>query len=210
MLDCFEILTTSGVVLWSRSYAPVAASVINSLINDVFIEEKVLPGASVADDTSAARNPAYRKDQYTLKWATVKDLGLIFVVRISAHIRPLLIQPTLIYESVFQAVYQSLLHISWIDKLIDNIRILFVDQYKDQLKKPNTTLVVCHFDDYFDQQVRELESTTSAPVRLQPEAHSHIQISPGSYSHAGSEDPPPIPGLLRGTFAAISGSRLPD
>lgn len=81
MLDCFEILTTSGVVLWSRSYAPVAASIVNGLINDVFIEEKVLYGASVADDISASRNPAYKKEQYTLKWTTVKDLGLIFVVR---------------------------------------------------------------------------------------------------------------------------------
>ena len=80
MLDSFEILTTSGIVLWSRSYVPVGASVINSLIKDVFIEEKVLPGASIADDASAARNPPYRKDQYTLKWTTVKDLGLIFVV----------------------------------------------------------------------------------------------------------------------------------
>ncbi len=80
MLDCFEIITTSGVVLWSRSYAPVAASIVNGLINDVFIEEKVLQGASVADDASSSRNPAYRKDQYTLKWTTVKDLGLIFVV----------------------------------------------------------------------------------------------------------------------------------
>lgn len=83
MLDSFEILTTSGVVLWSRSYAPVSASVVNGLIKDVFIEEKVLPGASVTDDTSAARNPAYKKDQYTLKWTSVKDLGLIFVVRAS-------------------------------------------------------------------------------------------------------------------------------
>ena len=81
MLDSFEILTTSGVVLWSRPYAPVSAGIINSLIKDVFIEEKVLPGAAVADDTTAAKNPPYRKDQYTLKWTSVKDLGLIFVVR---------------------------------------------------------------------------------------------------------------------------------
>lgn len=80
MLDSFEILTTSGVVLWSRSYVPVGASVINGLIKDVFIEEKVLPGASIAGDVSAARNPAYKKDQYTVKWTGVKDLGLIFVV----------------------------------------------------------------------------------------------------------------------------------
>lgn len=81
MLDGFEILTTSGVVLWSKSYIPVSAGVINSFIKDVFIEETVNPGASVADDASAAKNPSYKKDKYTLRWAGVKDLGLIFVVR---------------------------------------------------------------------------------------------------------------------------------
>lgn len=81
MLDSFEILTTSGVVLWSKSYVPVSNSVINGFIKDVFIEEKVLPGANVADDATAAKNPAYRKERYTLKWTSVKDLGLIFVVR---------------------------------------------------------------------------------------------------------------------------------
>lgn len=80
MLDSFEILTSSGVVLWSKSYVPVSSSIINGLIKDVFIEEKVLPGANVADDASAARNPAYKKEKYTLKWTSVKDLGLIFVV----------------------------------------------------------------------------------------------------------------------------------
>ena len=80
MLDSFEILTTSGVVLWSKSYVPVSNSVINGFIKDVFIEEKVLPGANVADDATAAKNPAYRKERYTLKWTSVKDLGLIFVV----------------------------------------------------------------------------------------------------------------------------------
>ena len=83
MLDGFEILTTSGVVLWSKSYAPVSSSVINSFIKDVFIEEKVLPSASVANDISAIQNPSYKRDQYTLKWTSVKDLGLIFVVCIA-------------------------------------------------------------------------------------------------------------------------------
>ena len=80
MLDSFEILTTSGVVLWSRSYAPVNSSIINGLIRDAFIEEKVLPGGSAKDDTSAAKHPSYKRDQYSLKWTTVKELGLIFVV----------------------------------------------------------------------------------------------------------------------------------
>ena len=82
MLDGFEIITTSGVVLWSRSYARVSNSIINGFIKDVFIEEKVLPATSLADDVSAAKNPPLTKDQFTLKWASVKDLGLIFVVGI--------------------------------------------------------------------------------------------------------------------------------
>lgn len=80
MLDTFEILTTTGVVLWSKSYAPISPSVINSLITDVFIEERTLPGAGVGEDVSAANNPPYKHDQHTLRWTTVKELGLIFVV----------------------------------------------------------------------------------------------------------------------------------
>lgn len=79
MLDSFEILTTSGVVLWSRSYIPQSASIINSFIRDVFIEEKVLPGTGLRDDVSAAENPPVTRDQLTLKWTSVKELGLIFV-----------------------------------------------------------------------------------------------------------------------------------
>ena len=79
MLDSFEILTASGVVLWSRSYAPVSSTIINSLINDVFIEAKTTSGRTW-DDVSASQVPPYKKDQYTLKWTTAKDLKLIFVV----------------------------------------------------------------------------------------------------------------------------------
>jgi signal recognition particle receptor subunit alpha len=80
MLDTFEILTTSGVVLWSKSYTPISPSIINGLITNVFIEERTLPGAGIADDISAANNPPYKHEQHTLKWTTVKELGLIFVV----------------------------------------------------------------------------------------------------------------------------------
>lgn len=80
MLDCFEIVTTSGVVLWSRSNATVGSNVVNSLINDVFIEEKVRPQASDVADGSSQAKPTYRYEKYILKWTLVKDLGLIFVV----------------------------------------------------------------------------------------------------------------------------------
>lgn len=84
MLDAFEIITTSGVVLWSRSYTALSPSIINSLITNVFIEERALPGAGIADDVSAANNPPYNYDQHTLKWTTAKELGIIFVV--STHL----------------------------------------------------------------------------------------------------------------------------
>jgi hypothetical protein len=74
MLDSFEIVTSSGIVLWSRSYAPVGAHIINSLIKDVFVEEKL--HLSEAD----AGSQKYKKDKYTLKWRKAKDFGLIFVV----------------------------------------------------------------------------------------------------------------------------------
>ena len=80
MLDSFEILTTSGVVLWSKAYVPVSSNIINALINDVFIEERLPSGNKTGDDNRAARNPPYKKEKYTIKWTTAKDLGLIFVV----------------------------------------------------------------------------------------------------------------------------------
>ncbi|KAH0559434.1 hypothetical protein GP486_004054 [Trichoglossum hirsutum] len=166
MLDSFEILSTSGVVLWSKSYAPVNSSVINGLITDVFIEERVTPVSS----GQGARNPLYKKDQYTLKWKTVKDLGLIFI-----------------------AVYQSLLHLSWIDELLDKIKDLFVELYGNQLKRPNTTVVECHFDDYFDTLVRDLEATSGGL----PERHaaSVSEFTPPNLEPA-LDEPPPLPGVL--------------
>ena len=95
-----------------------------------------------------------------------------------------------------QAVYQSLLHLTWIDKLLDNIRIIFVDLYKDQLKKPHTSVVECDFDGYFDQQVRELEGAAekNSQQALQVAASD---LTPPSSSDSGNQElpPPPLPGL---------------
>ncbi|KAL8755020.1 MAG: hypothetical protein Q9184_004930, partial [Pyrenodesmia sp. 2 TL-2023] len=173
MLDGFEILTTSGVVLWSKSYAPLSSSLINGFVKDVFIEEKVLPGAVAADDTSAAQNPSYKKEKYTLRWASVKDLGLIFVV-----------------------LYQSLLHLSWVDKLLDNIRILFVDLYGEKIKKPHSSVVECDFDGYFDQQVRELEGSAEKVVQRAPQIVQDTSSFPSDINDGSEMPPPPIPGLL--------------
>ena len=71
MLDAFEIVTTSGIVIWRKHYSPVSSNIINSLINDIFIEERA---------GGQKEGTAYKKEKYTLKWSTSKDVGLIFVV----------------------------------------------------------------------------------------------------------------------------------
>jgi signal recognition particle receptor subunit alpha len=85
MLDAFEILTTSGIVLWRKHSAadPLSPNIINSLINDVFIEER----RSATAQTNG-ENPPYRKEKYVLKWTAAKELGLVFVVgkRLQRHI----------------------------------------------------------------------------------------------------------------------------
>ncbi|KAM0513040.1 hypothetical protein ACHAPE_008247 [Trichoderma viride] len=164
MLDAFEVLTTSGVVVWSRTYAPVSPSIVNNFIADTFIEEKK-GGIAPSDSQSAATNPAYKSDQHTLKWTFVKELGLIFVV-----------------------VYRSLLHLSWVDKLVDNIKTIFVQLYGDQLTKPHTTLVECHsFDEYFDQQLRELDRSSNIGTisPIEEEAPSHDQQSAPGLTYRG-------------------------
>ncbi|KAL2269063.1 hypothetical protein VTJ83DRAFT_3909 [Remersonia thermophila] len=159
MLDAFEIISTSGVVLWSRTYAAVSPSVINSFISDVFIEEKSA-AAGAKDGASASVNPPYKHDQHSLRWTLSKELGIIFV-----------------------AVYRSLLHLPWIDKLVDNIKAIFVSLYGDQLKKPNTTLIECiSFDEYFDQQLHELEQ---GGARAEARAFGN-----------DTQEPPPVPSVL--------------
>ncbi|EEH48656.1 Signal recognition particle receptor subunit alpha [Paracoccidioides brasiliensis Pb18] len=187
MLDSFEIITTSGVVLWSRSYAPVGAQIINSLINDVFIEEKLQPEAGAG---SVA--PRYRKENYTLKWRRAKDLGLIFV-----------------------AVYQSLLHLTWIDELLENIKTIFVEMYKEQLKRPNFRVIEYPFDRYFDQQVKELESAAATAVEKRPSLLVEEKKDTLVDADNGGPPPPTAPGILpeqhhAARAMAISNERLPS
>ncbi|KAH7090174.1 signal recognition particle, alpha subunit, N-terminal-domain-containing protein [Paraphoma chrysanthemicola] len=165
MLDTFEILTTSGVVLWSRTYVPVGANVINSLIRDVFIEERIIPQAE-----DAGAKPTYKKEGYTLKWTASKDLGLIFV-----------------------AVYQSLVHLTWIDKLLDNVRALFVGLYGEQLKTERSSVVNCDkFGTYFDRQIHDLEgaSDSGAPS-------IKVSTPPSSTDNESADEAAPRPPALQ-------------
>ncbi|KAI1942518.1 hypothetical protein LOZ66_000920 [Ophidiomyces ophidiicola] len=169
MLDSFEIITTSGVVLWSKSYAPVGAHIVNSLIKEIFIEEKThLSDSGV--DSAALR---YKKEKYTLRWTRSKDLGLLFV-----------------------AVYQSLLHLTWIDELLENIKMIFIDLYEKQLKGPRLRVVEYSFDPYFDQQLQELESAANVSSGKESRYIEEEKKDALTNADTGGPPPPPVPGLL--------------
>ncbi|EER29946.1 signal recognition particle protein, putative [Coccidioides posadasii C735 delta SOWgp] len=170
MLDSFEIITTSGVVLWSRSYAPVGAHIVNDLISTVFIEEKIHLPDSGAEGTA---HQQYKKEKYTLRWTRSKDLGLLFV-----------------------AVYQSLLHLSWIDELLENTKTIFIDLYKEQLKGSKHRVVEYPFDPYFDQQLQELENAAGAPTEDGPRIIVEEKKDSLAHADTGGPPPPPVPGLL--------------
>lgn len=96
-----------------------------------------------------------------------------------------------------QAVYQSLLHLGWIDKLLDNISTIFIDLYKEQLRSARVRVIEYPFDKYFDQQVRELEDNTGAvsePLVDDTESKKDPFVS----SDNGGPPPPPVPDLLPG------------
>ena len=72
-----------------------------------------------------------------------------------------------------------------------------MDLYRDQLKKPYTSVVDCDFDNYFDQQVRELEGSADKNDQKAPEVFLG-DLTPPSSSDNGNDEPPPLPGLLSG------------
>ena len=109
-----------------------------------------------------------------------------------------------------QAVYQSLLHLGWIDKLLDNISTIFIDLYKDQLKSTRAHITEYKFDRYFDQQVQELEDNTGSTVAAEALAvDGEDKKDPLVSSDNGGPPPPPVPGLLKGivTPACSQGGR---
>ncbi|KAF3490660.1 signal recognition particle receptor subunit alpha [Arthroderma uncinatum] len=181
MLDAFEIITTSGVVLWSKTYAPVGTHIINSLIKDVFIEEKTHLQDSSVDRTARK----YSKEQYTLKWTEAKGFGLIFV-----------------------AVYQSLLHLTWIDELLENIKTIFLGLYKDQLKGTRLRVVDYPFDKYFEQQLRELDQTSELPAEDRRQLGVESKKDALTKADTGGPPPPPVPGLLTAQRQAVPATEV--
>jgi signal recognition particle receptor subunit alpha len=98
---------------------------------------------------------------------------------------------------ILQAVYQSLLHLGWIDKLLENISTIFIDVYKDQLKGNRARITLYKFDAYFEQQVRELEGNTGSVAEIYA-AETGGKKDPFVSSDNGGPPPPPVPGLMKG------------
>jgi len=71
-----------------------------------------------------------------------------------------------------------------------------VELYGDQLRRPNTTLVECNFDEYFDQQIRELEKSAINQDTRVAESSALIEQAPPSLSGNFGDEPPPLPGFL--------------
>lgn len=83
--------------------------------------------------------------------------------------------------------------------MVDNVKTIFVDLYGDQLKKPHTTLVECHFDEYFDRQIQQLEETALNQDTRAAESSKLLQGSLPSVVGNSKDEAPPVPWLsLRG------------
>ncbi|KAG0125630.1 putative signal recognition particle, alpha subunit [Tuber indicum] len=171
-LDSFEIITTSGILLWSKKYASVNPSIVNSFISDVLIEERAQPGSD---------GKWYKKDSYTLKWTSSNDFGLIFV-----------------------AVYQSLLQLTWIDELLDTVKKLFTTLYGEQLKRPHTSTIECHFDGYFENRMRELEKKAGGPRPIAFGADSRSATPAIVKEQWDAPPPPPMPSVMKSSSRATA------
>jgi signal recognition particle receptor subunit alpha len=80
---------------------------------------------------------------------------------------------------------------------VDNIKIIFVELYGNQLKKPHTTIVKVAFDDYFDQQIRQLEKTALNRDTKVAESSALRAEAPSSVTQdLLNNEPPPLPGIL--------------
>lgn len=102
-----------------------------------------------------------------------------------------------------QAVYQSLLHLTWVDRLLNNIRAIFVNVYKNELARPNAAIAEYAFDEYYDQQLRELEASTGAARLAEPPRVSTDKKQEQQEGDTGGPPPPPVPGLPKAQSSAV-------
>lgn len=96
-------------------------------------------------------------------------------------------------------MYQSLLHLSWVDNLLTTVKALFVRQYATELKKQSVSAIDTRaFDQTFDQLVRKLDTGSTRRRPSETDAESQAELTPPSSSASAADDgdlppPPPVP-----------------
>ena len=84
-------------------------------------------------------------------------------------------------------MYQSLVHLTWIDKLLDNVRTLFTGLFGEQLKREHGVKAdFRRFDDVFEKQVAELESRADEPSTASGAASETTRPSSSGFDGASS------------------------
>lgn len=108
MLDGLSISHTSGLILWSKSYTASSSSGSAQPLNSL-VQEVLLSSSGTTQEGETNR---YDKDAQSLMWTLANDLGLIFVV-----------------------VWPRILHLSYLEKLLDSMKTLFCDAYGDLVRR---------------------------------------------------------------------------
>ena len=85
---------------------------------------------------------------------------------------------------------------------MDNVKTLFTSLYREQFTIPLTSKIECPFDEYFNRQIRELETTDAGPSAQSVDSEENVSSSAPSISEeTGSlAPPPPMPTLHRSTL----------
>lgn len=108
MLDGLSISHTSGLILWSKSFTTSSSGGSAQPLNSL-VQEVLLSSSGTTQDGDTNR---YDKDAQSLMWTLANDLGLIFVV-----------------------VWPRILHLTYLEKLLDSMKALFCDTYGDMVRR---------------------------------------------------------------------------
>lgn len=101
---------------------------------------------------------------------------------------------------------------NWVDQLLEKIRSLFVQIFKDQVANSNAGIARYAFDEYYDQQLRQLEASTrnsidDEPPGLAADKKEELQEGDtGGPPPPSSPPPPAVPGKSAVHWLAPTGN----
>ncbi|WVR08685.1 hypothetical protein IAU60_005743 [Kwoniella sp. DSM 27419] len=184
MLDHVSISHQSGLILWSRSFTPSFASLvqstaspINALIKEAFIEGKAVGG-----------HDGFEKDGYSVRWTMENGLGLVFVVVFPALV-PLAYIPELLsrIKQLFLSLFQP-----YLQPLVESLSsgtLVLSSASMTALQLLKERLVEEKWDAIFDRCFRNCEGIkkpTRTPVALRQQAQ--LNAASDASTPALSED----------------------